>query len=92
MDEKDDLKPFYNRFPKFENFKAQIEEKQYSFSSETRQILVHSLKTQYASVDSSEVTENNINLLSDTNTFTITNLIANTNTNTNKNLIMTRSY
>lgn len=72
LDEKDDLKPFYNRFPKFENFKAQIEEKQYSFSSETRQILVHSLKTQYASVDSSEVTENNINLLSDTNTFTIT--------------------
>jgi bacillithiol biosynthesis cysteine-adding enzyme BshC len=72
LDEKEELRPFYNRFPKLENFKAQIEEKQYSFSSETRQVLVHSLKAQYASVDVSEVTQNNINLLSDTSTFTIT--------------------
>ena len=72
LDEKEELRPFYNRFPKLENFKAQIEEKQHSFSWETRQVLMHSLKTQYASVDSSEVTENNINQLSDTNTFTIT--------------------
>ncbi|MFT5847915.1 MAG: bacillithiol biosynthesis cysteine-adding enzyme BshC [Psychroserpens sp.] len=72
LDQKDDLKSFYNRFPRLENFKAQIEEKQHSFSSETRQVLVQSLKTQYTSVTITEATENNINLLKNTNTFTIT--------------------
>jgi len=72
LDENADLESFYNRFPKLENFKAQMAEKSLSFSSETRQVLVQSLKDQYASVAISEATENNISLLSDTNTFTIT--------------------
>lgn len=72
LDENDDLKSFYNRFPKLENFKAQIAEKERSFSSETRQILVNSLKSQYALVDTSEGTQYNIESLSEATTFTIT--------------------
>ena len=72
LDETDDLKSFYNRFPKLENFEAQIKEKQNSFTSETRHVLVQSLKNQYQSVAISKETQSNINLLSDSNTFTIT--------------------
>ena len=72
LDEKDDLKPFYNRFPKLEAFKAQIEEKQSSFSLETRAVLVKSLKNQYKSLTVPEGTQNNIDLLTNDNTFTVT--------------------
>jgi bacillithiol biosynthesis cysteine-adding enzyme BshC len=72
LDEKDDLKSFYNRFPKLENFKAQLDEKQGSFSSETRTVLVQSLKRQYESVAVSEATQSHIDALSSDNTFTIT--------------------
>ena len=72
LDENDDLKSFYNRFPKLDNFKAQIAEKERSFSSETRQILVNALKSQYALVDASEGTQYNIESLSEATTFTIT--------------------
>ena len=72
LDEKDDLKSFYNRFPKLENFKAQIQEKQSSFSLETRAVLVKSLRNQYKSVAVSEGTQNNIDLLASDNTFTVT--------------------
>ncbi|WP_298903568.1 bacillithiol biosynthesis cysteine-adding enzyme BshC [uncultured Psychroserpens sp.] len=72
LDEKEDLKPFYNRFPSLENFKAQIQEKQQSFNSNTRAILVKALERQYKSVDISEVTQRNINALKEDHTFTIT--------------------
>ncbi|MEH6536514.1 MAG: bacillithiol biosynthesis cysteine-adding enzyme BshC [Psychroserpens sp.] len=72
LDENSDLKSFYNRFPKLENFESQIKEKQDSFTSETRRVLVQSIKNQYSSVDISEATNSNINLLSEANTFTIT--------------------
>ncbi|WP_298896580.1 bacillithiol biosynthesis cysteine-adding enzyme BshC [uncultured Psychroserpens sp.] len=72
LDEKSQLKSFYNRFPKLENFKDQIAEKQESFNSETRTILVQSLKKQYGSVTISEATLQHIEALSDRNTFTIT--------------------
>ncbi|WP_040281111.1 bacillithiol biosynthesis cysteine-adding enzyme BshC [Psychroserpens damuponensis] len=72
LDEKSNLTSFYNRFPKLENFEAQINEKQDSFSSETRTALVQSLKNQYASVDVSEATQKNISALSNENTFTVT--------------------
>ena len=72
LEEKQDLKFFYNRFPNLENFEAQIQEKKASFSSETRQVLVTSLKNQYKSVDISEATQKNITALNDSNTFTIT--------------------
>jgi len=71
LDEKDTLKPFYNRFPKLENFKAQIEEKQASFTDEARDVLVKSLNKQYQNAEVSELTQTHINLLENSNTFTV---------------------
>lgn len=72
LDGKQDLKPFYNRFPNLENFKSQIEEKGTSFSNEKRNVLVETLKNQYKNIDTSEATFKNIGLLKKDNTYTIT--------------------
>ena len=72
LDEKDDLKSFYNRYPHLENFKAQIEEKSQSFPMDSRTVLVNALSNQYNLVDISEATQKNINMLRDANTFTVT--------------------
>ncbi len=72
LDEKQDLKPFYNRFPSLENFRLQIEEKEASFSNEKRNILVKRLKNQYKRVDASKSTLQNIEALKSSKTFTIT--------------------
>jgi len=68
----DSIQPFYHRFPTLENFNLQIEEKNSSFSQATRSVLVSQLKSQYQGFDVSEQTQKNIDLLSDSNTFTIT--------------------
>lgn len=70
--EQDVLKNFYGRFPKIENFKGQIAEKQQSFKQETRELLANQLKKQYADVAVSEATATNIAALANENTFTIT--------------------
>lgn len=72
LDEKPELKSLYNRFPKLENFKNQIEEKVQNYPNEYRSILVSSLKDQYKAFQISEATEANISLLSDSKTFTVT--------------------
>jgi len=74
LDEKPELKSFYNRFPKLENFKAQIEEKSQSegVSESHRKTLSDTLKRQYQKVDTSKETLANIEALSQKNTFTIT--------------------
>ena len=72
LDEKETLKQFYNRLPNLENFKYQIEEKQASFNEDTRATLVSVLKKQYQNVDVSEKTDQNITVLKNDNTFTIT--------------------
>ena len=72
LDEKLELQAFYNRFPKPENFKAQIEEKQLSFSEPSRTVLVSALKKQYQHIETSEATLKNIESLKSENTFTIT--------------------
>ena len=72
LDEKPELKQLYNRFPKIENFKQQIEEKQQNFSIEIRSILVTELEKQYSKFEVSETTLNNIQLLNNSKTFTIT--------------------
>lgn len=72
LDEKEALKPFYNRFPKLENFKAQIAEKQSQFSDDTRKILVKSLMSQYANLKISALTLSNLDLLKEHTTFTVT--------------------
>jgi len=72
LDENEQIKPFYNRFPNLENFKAQIDEKSMSFRKESRTILVETLKTQYKNLRVSELTNQNIESLHKENTFTIT--------------------
>ena len=66
------LKPFYNRFPKLENFKSQIEEKSKSYNSQSRIILSNVLTQQYINTDISDVTSENIKVLKENNTFTVT--------------------
>jgi len=72
LDEKEEIKSLYNRFPKLNNFKAQIAEKQSSFSQNSREVLLKSLKNQYESLNKSDLTTQNIELLANENTFTIT--------------------
>ncbi|AXT19486.1 bacillithiol biosynthesis cysteine-adding enzyme BshC [Flavobacteriaceae bacterium AU392] len=72
LDEKPELKTFYNRFPKLENFKAQIIEKQDSFPNTSRVVLENVLKQQYASINTSLATQKHIESLRESNTFTIT--------------------
>ena len=74
LDDKKELRSFYNRFPKIENFKEQIEEKASSkfVSASHRAVLVANLKKQYQNIEASKATLNNIENLSQQNTFTIT--------------------
>jgi len=72
LDEKPELNQFYNRFPKLENFKAQIEEKSLSVRAQSRTVLVKTLKSQYKNLNTSELTLNHIERLKEDTTFTIT--------------------
>ncbi|MBQ4914459.1 bacillithiol biosynthesis cysteine-adding enzyme BshC [Maribacter sp. MMG018] len=71
IDEKKEVKPLYNRFPKLSNFKDQIKEKGGGFSSENRKVLNKALNRQYGNVSVSEATQQNIDALVNENTFTI---------------------
>ena len=72
LDEKSELQSLYNRFPKIEHFQGQIDEKSNNFPLENRQILVSALEKQYKNFKISEYTSQNIQLLKQSNTFTIT--------------------
>jgi len=72
LEEKDELKALYNRFPKLENFKLQLEEKAQNYPTDYRKTLVNALENQYHGFEVSEATQANINQLSDFKTFTIT--------------------
>jgi len=71
LDEKDALKPFYNRFPSLENFKGQIEEKAKSFPDSHREVLYNSLQNQYSHTKTSKKTQQNIKQLKEPITFTV---------------------
>lgn len=72
LEQKKTIRPFYNRYPSISGFKAQMEEKGESFSSINRKVLVQQLKEQYAQIDNAEPVLDNVNLLAQENTFTIT--------------------
>ena len=74
LDEKQELRPFYNRFPNLENFKEQIDEKYHSklVSESHRGALVNVLEKQYQNVETSTLTLQNIEAIKHQNTFTIT--------------------
>jgi bacillithiol biosynthesis cysteine-adding enzyme BshC len=72
LEEKPELKAFYNHFPRLENFKKQLDEKQINFSQEHRTVLVKALQQQYQNFEISSAVQSNITLLDDTKTFTVT--------------------
>ncbi len=75
LDEKPELNSLYNRFPKLENFKEQIEEKSFNLNNNNnskREVLVSELEKQYANFEVSNATKNHIKLLNSSNTFTVT--------------------
>lgn len=71
LDQREELKPFFNRFPLPENFEAQIKEKQQNYPKAHRAVLVASLKEQYHGFETSEATRDNMASLSDDHTFTV---------------------
>ncbi len=72
LDQKQKLEPFYSCFPSMTNFKAKIKEKGASFSDKNRQVLVKSLKNQYDNIIVTEQSQNNIELVVNETTFTVT--------------------
>ncbi|MGY0407905.1 MAG: bacillithiol biosynthesis cysteine-adding enzyme BshC [Polaribacter sp.] len=79
LEQKEVIEPFYNNFPDIKGFHNQIEEKQKSYRLQSRMVLVEALKNQYKIFDSarnesqiSDKTIENIGLLKQQNTFTIT--------------------
>ena len=72
LDQKPNVQPLYHRFPTLENFGPQIDEKKANFDDSKRAILVAVLEAQYAKINASTATLNNIKLLNHSNTYTIT--------------------
>ena len=72
LNQHDTLKPLYHRFPTLPNFKEQIEEKQQNYTPEFRAVLANVLEEQYNSINTSALTQKNINRLRKNNTFTVT--------------------
>ncbi|MDV6168462.1 bacillithiol biosynthesis cysteine-adding enzyme BshC [Flavobacterium sp. DG1-102-2] len=72
LNQKDTLKPLYHRFPDVDNFKLQMDEKRENYDPEFRNVLVSVLNRQYKNINTSAYTEQNIRLLSEPGTYTIT--------------------
>ena len=72
LNQDENLKQFYNRFPSIDEFANQIIEKESNYNSNHRRLLVEVLKDQYRQINTSEETIQNIESLSSDKTFTIT--------------------
>src|SRR5436190_19617731 len=79
LNQKESTQSLYNRFPNLENFEEQIKEKKENFNGNgnnnfntKREVLVTVLKNQYSKVSTSDLTKQNIEALTSSNTFTIT--------------------
>ncbi len=72
IQQKESLKPYYNRFPLIKNFADQIKEKASSFPKASRSVLVNALTRQYEGYAISESVQKNITQLQNENTFTVT--------------------
>lgn len=72
IEEKENLKSFYNRFPAIDNFEAQIEEKSKSYNHDNRKDLVQVLNGQYQTLSTSKETQEHIDLLLENSTYTVT--------------------
>lgn len=71
LEQKEELKSFYNRFPTLENFEGQIEEKAISFPNDHREVLYTSLQNQYSGTKTSKKTLEHIKQLKEPITFTV---------------------
>ncbi len=71
LDKNPNLSNYYGNFPEIAGFKNQIELKS-NFDKAKRKTLVSSLRNQYKSISESEQTNNNIDLLKQENTYSIT--------------------
>src|SRR5687768_14152358 len=72
LDQNDNLKSFYNRFPQIDNFKEQISDKSKNFTAHHRQVLVSTLTKQYQQIQQTDTVKQNISSLAEHKTFTIT--------------------
>jgi bacillithiol biosynthesis cysteine-adding enzyme BshC len=72
LDEKPEIQALYHRFPRIENFSAQIDEKSKNYSTENRLIVAEALNNQNKNFPISKATQANIELLKSNKTFTIT--------------------
>lgn len=72
IQQKETLKKFYSLFPELKNFEAQIQQKKKSYPASHRNALVNTLQKQYKNLIQKDAVKNNLSLLSDSNTFTIT--------------------
>ncbi len=71
LDESEPLRSFYHRFPRIDSFGPQIEEKKTNYPEAHRQVLHRVLNSQYKGFQTSPSTEENIQELKNTSTFTI---------------------
>jgi bacillithiol synthase len=72
IQQKETLKKFYSLFPTPENFETQIRLKKESYPASHRSVLVNTLQSQYKNLTQKDAVKSNIDLLSHSNTFTIT--------------------
>ncbi|MDI5895093.1 bacillithiol biosynthesis cysteine-adding enzyme BshC [Flavobacterium algoritolerans] len=72
LEDKSNLQSLYHRFPNLQNFGSQIQEKKANFNDTSRATLVSVLQKQYATVETSALTNQNIAALANSNTFTVT--------------------
>ncbi|MGB1283933.1 MAG: bacillithiol biosynthesis cysteine-adding enzyme BshC [Polaribacter sp.] len=72
LEQNNNIQPFYTNFPTIKGFQKQLEEKEKSFSLQSRLTLVEVLEHQYKEFNASEKTAKNIAFLKQQNTFTIT--------------------
>ena len=72
LNQKEELRPFYNRFPTADNLIDQATEKGEWFSTLSRKRLHESLIEQYKNTDVSAETTLNLERLAEENSFTIT--------------------
>lgn len=72
LNQKEELQSLYNRFPSIENLKQQLNEKSKNYAVENRIILEKALYKQNQNFDLSLASLNNIKLLGQENTFSIT--------------------
>ncbi len=72
LDQKDSINDFYENFPNIEGFRKQIDQKSKSYTNKSREVLFQCLEKQMKHLSLSELTQENLNLLKDSKTFTVT--------------------